>query len=78
MKNVIKKLGKVLFYFLVIMGILFACETAFGLMNQTNTIYFLGGLLILVIIAFTIVGLSIEAYEYIKTLTKNKNQKNEL
>jgi hypothetical protein len=78
MKNVIKKLGKVLFYFLVVMGILFACETAFGLMNQSNTLYFLGGLLILVIIAFTIVGLSLEGYGYIKTLTKNKNQENEL
>lgn len=77
MKNKLKNLGKLLFYFLVICGMVFTCEMAFGLMNQSNTLYFLGGLLILVIIAFTIVGLTLEAYGYFKTLIKNKNQKNE-
>lgn len=76
MKNLMKNLGKLIFYFSVVLGIIFMGETAFKLMNQPNTLYFLGGILILLLIGFFLVGVS---YDYISNFinNKNKNQKNE-
>ena len=82
MKQTLKNLGRVLYAFLVLIGFIGAADAAFGLMNQSSTLSFVGGLAILVVLLFFVVAAAYywhdrwNEYQISKQVkSKNKKQK---
>lgn len=69
-------LGLVILYFLVTVGVVSTIEEAFILMNKPNTLSFIGGLALLILVILFVIAMAVHMInEYRHAKSENENHR---